>query len=375
MRSMSPGPQGVLELLRRRWARARRRGGLGLWRLLVELRESVTITPGQIVVGALGEILVVSQALGEVGDGLDTVDVGGRNQGHVAVPDVSAVLSLVGEGAGEIADRDDQGLLDEVGVEGHAGDLVELGEARPLVDDEADGLPQRRVGLDEVAVDLVLAHLPKPQHLRLRVLAVVKHPLVGAEAERLGLVIVVEDLLVYLCSHGVLGRKLVLDRSKLQLAVSIANRLFELLRVAVREVLRGRIGESDELVRTRSAMLEDPVDDLASVVPAGEEQHDPRLLSVDVDAGGVDPGPDVLGRLTQQRESLELLLDLSSRLDDHRDGIIVPEGRCVADRMPLERPVQGGQQVVALVDDAPLVGVGQGHTWPSSGPAEPRCAR
>jgi len=29
--------------------------------------------------------------------------------------------------------------------------------------------------------------------------------------------------------------------------------------------------------------------------------------------------------------------------------------------MPLEGPVEGGQQVVALVDDAPLVGVGHGH--------------
>ncbi len=56
-----------------------------------------------------------------------------------------------------------------------------------------------------------------------------------------------------------------------------------------------------------SAMLEDPIDDLAGVVPAGEEQDDLRLLGLDVDAGGVDPGPDLLGRLTQQRESLDLL--------------------------------------------------------------------
>jgi hypothetical protein len=152
------------------------------------------------VVGSLGEILVVSQALGEVGNRLDPVGVGGRDQGHVAVADISAVLGLVGEGAGKIANWDDQGLLDEVGVERNAGDFVELGEAGPLVDDEADGLPQRRVGLDEVAVYLLPAHLPKPQRLRLRVFAVVEHPLVGAEAEHLGLVIVV------LCQNSTEGK-------------------------------------------------------------------------------------------------------------------------------------------------------------------------
>ena len=90
--------------------------------------ESVTIDPGQVVLGSVGEIFVVSQALGEVGDGLDTVGVGGRDQGHVAIADIGAVLGLVAEGAGKIANRDDQGLLDEVGVEGDSGNLVELGE-------------------------------------------------------------------------------------------------------------------------------------------------------------------------------------------------------------------------------------------------------
>jgi hypothetical protein len=52
MGTMSPGPEGVLDFLPGGWARARRRGGLGLGHP-VALRESVTIDPGQIVVGPL----------------------------------------------------------------------------------------------------------------------------------------------------------------------------------------------------------------------------------------------------------------------------------------------------------------------------------
>jgi hypothetical protein len=131
--------------------------------------------------------------------------------------------------------------------------------------------------------------------------------------------------------------------------------------VIVREVLRGRIGERDELLFADPAMREDSIDDLAGVMPAGEEQDDGRLRGLDVDAGGVDPGADVPGRLPQQRESLKLLLDLSSRLDDHRAGIIVAEGRRVLDRMLFERLVKRGHEVVTGVGDAPLVGVGHGR--------------
>ena len=188
------------------------------------------------MIGPLGQILVVSQALGEIGDGHDAVGVRGRDQGHESVTDNGAGLGLVGEGAGEVADRDDQGLPDEVRVEGHSGHLIELDEQRPLVDDVRDRLPEGRVGLDEPGLGLVLAYLKEPKHLRLRMLAVVQHPLVVVEAEGLGLVIVVEDLLVHLPRHGILGRKLVLDRLELQVAVRIADGLLELIGAVVREV-------------------------------------------------------------------------------------------------------------------------------------------
>ena len=121
----------MADFLRSRWARSRRRGRLGLGEH-VALLESVTIDPRQVVLGPVGEVLVVAQARGEVGDGLDPIGIGGSDQGHVAIADIGAVLGLVGEGAGEIANRDDQGLLDQVGVERDTGDLVELDEARPL---------------------------------------------------------------------------------------------------------------------------------------------------------------------------------------------------------------------------------------------------
>jgi len=54
------------------------------------------------VIRPLGQILVVLQALGEIGDGLDAVGVRGRDQGSVT--DNGAGLGLVGEGAGEVAD-------------------------------------------------------------------------------------------------------------------------------------------------------------------------------------------------------------------------------------------------------------------------------
>ena len=52
------------------------------------------------------------------------------------------------------------------------------------------------------------------------------------------------------------------------------------------------------------------------VVPAGEEQDDLRLRGLDVNTRGVDPGPHLFGRLPQQLQRLELLLDLSPRVDD-----------------------------------------------------------
>jgi len=184
---------------------------------------------------------------------------------------------------------------------------------------------------------------------------------VGVEAERLGLVIVVEDRRVHLAGDRVLGRKLVLDRPELQVAVRVADGLLELVSVVQREVLRGCVADRHELARAGSTMREHPVDDLAGVVPAGEEQDDLRLPGLDVQTGGVDGSPHVPGRLPEALQRLDLLVDLSSQLDDHRAGVIESEARCVADRMPLELPVQGGQQVVALVGDAPLVGVGHGH--------------
>ena len=94
---------------------------------------------------------MVRKALGEIGDRFDAVGVGGGDQGHVQVADLGAVLSLVVEGAGQIADRDDEHLLDDVAVERDSGHLAELRQAIPLVDDEGEGLPQRRVRLHELA--------------------------------------------------------------------------------------------------------------------------------------------------------------------------------------------------------------------------------
>ena len=141
----------------------------------------------------------------------------------------------------------------------------------------------------------------------------------------------------------------------------VADSVFELIRVVHREVLRGCVADRHELARAGFAMLEYPVDDLAGVVPAGEEQYDLPLPGLDVDTTGIDPGAHVSGRLPQAFQHRNLLLDLSSRFDDHRAGIIESEGRRVLDAMSLQRPVQGHQQVVALVGDAPLVGVGHGH--------------
>ena len=48
-----------------------------------------------------------------------------------------------------------------------------------------------------------------------------KHPLVGAQFTGLGLVVVVEDLLVDLCSRGVFVGILVLDGSEFEICVSV----------------------------------------------------------------------------------------------------------------------------------------------------------
>jgi hypothetical protein len=95
----------------------------------------------------------MAKAVCEVGDWLDAAGVGGADEGHHAVADLSARLRLVVEGGREVADWDDELLLDEVGVEGNAGGFVEAGEAGPLVDDEAQWLPEGGVRLDEFAAE------------------------------------------------------------------------------------------------------------------------------------------------------------------------------------------------------------------------------
>ena len=232
--SMRARPQGVLDFACCTLCRRR----LGLGRLVVGSLQTVTIDPGQVVLGPLGKVLVVLEAVGEVCDRFDSVCVRGGDQGHVPVADIGAVLCLVGEGRGEIAHRDYEGLLDDVRIERHPGDLAELGQPWPLVDDEGDRLPQERVGLDELVVDLLLAHLPELQHLRHGVVAMVEHPLLRAELELLGPVIVVEDLVVDFTSYGVLGGVVLLDGPELQVAVGIAYGLLELICLVVIEVLR-----------------------------------------------------------------------------------------------------------------------------------------
>ncbi len=66
------------------------------------------------MLGPLGKILVRAQALGQVRDGFDTVGAGGGDDGHRVVANHGAILGVVVEGAGEIADRDDERLFDEV---------------------------------------------------------------------------------------------------------------------------------------------------------------------------------------------------------------------------------------------------------------------
>ena len=100
----------------------------------------------------------------------------------------------------------------------------------------------------------------------------VDHSVFVAEAAGLGYIIVVEDLRVHLCGHGVLGGELLLDCEEFQVAVRIADGLLEFVCLVVVEILRGGVGDRDDLVLAGFAMGEDPVEDLAGMVPAREEQ-------------------------------------------------------------------------------------------------------
>jgi hypothetical protein len=101
---------------------------------------SLPVHPGQVVLGPLREVLATAKALRQVRDGLDIVGPRRGDQGHRVVADQSAVFGLVIERAGEIADRHDERLFDEVGVEGDAGHLAEAGQPLPLIDDESQRL-------------------------------------------------------------------------------------------------------------------------------------------------------------------------------------------------------------------------------------------
>ena len=82
------------------------------------------------------------QSVGQIGNGFNAVGASGGDQRHVAVTDLGTGPILVVERAGEIADRYDQRLLDQVRIERHPGLFVELGQPRPLVNDEGQWLPQ-----------------------------------------------------------------------------------------------------------------------------------------------------------------------------------------------------------------------------------------
>jgi hypothetical protein len=76
----------------------------------------------------------------------------------------SAILGVVVERAGEIADWHDERLLDEIGIERDARHFVEAGQPLPLIDDEGQRLPKPRVRLDELGAYLLLAHLLQLLH-------------------------------------------------------------------------------------------------------------------------------------------------------------------------------------------------------------------
>jgi hypothetical protein len=143
---------------------------------------------------------------------------------------------------------------------------------------------------------------------------------------------------------------------------AIANGLFEVVVVGVREVLGRGVRDFHQLVPTlrRVPMNQELVDDLAGMMPAREKEQDFALLGLEVDAGRVDPGPDVLRRLTQRLQGGELGSDLFLHLDDHRACIVDPHCDGVADPLPLEGLVEWKQQVRALVGERPLVRVGHG---------------
>ena len=282
----------------------------GLHRL-TECFEPLSVGPGKIVLGPLGEVLVVFETLGEVGDRFDAVGVGSRDQGHVAVADNSPIFRLVVEGAGKIPDGNDKHLLDHVGVERDSGHLAELRQALPLVDDECHGFPQRRVRLHEFARELVAAHLLESLHLGQRVLSMVEHSLLAAHALGHRHVIIVEDFFVDLTRETVLLGMTVLDGTELQVRVRVADSLFEFVgdRERGRNSWRRRPTPSRIFLPGVPPMLEDSVDDLTRVMAASEEEKDLAALGLEIDAGRVDSGPHVRRRfcraLRVQRPPLE----------------------------------------------------------------------
>ena len=219
----------------------------------------------------LSEVLVVTKAVGEVCDRFKAVCVCRGDQRHKTITDISTVLCLVCKRASKIAYYDDQYLFDQVRVERYPRHLAELDKTWPLINDESDGCPQGGVGFYELAIGFLLTHLVKSLHLRQRVNTVVMHPLLRTKAECLGFVLVVENLLVHLPCQSVLGRKLILDSPKLEVAVRIADGLLKLVTLTVVEIFRCGICYRIELVGTDFATCEESVNDLAGMMPAGKE--------------------------------------------------------------------------------------------------------
>jgi hypothetical protein len=75
-------------------------------------------------------------------------------------------------------------------------------------------------------------------------------------------------------------------------------------------------------------------------MPPRVKEDDRCVRRLQVNAGGVDAGPDIVGRLTEQRERSDLGLNLSHQRDDFGAGVVDAQTRRVLNSVALERPVK-----------------------------------
>ena len=308
--------------------------------------EGCPVIPGKPVCGRPGHSGTVFQQCREILEGVFSRQLTGVNEAHEDIAHVSSMKGLVEIAVFTMEHRHLQDPFTEVVVEWGSFDVQEPGEFVPPLEHVVDGLPQARVGLDELPGELLLAPAPELGHHGAALFLVERQPLPGREPLFSGLIIVMVDP----------GEKLYDVRTGLRKSLHDIHELPSSMGQAVGEdgleafgqVSAGPVTHLERRGNALLPLLKDVFEIFSGMAAAGPEKH--NLLPI---RHGDDPrGEDALARALGI-----LVLNLG---EDLHGGVVVVEELPLGSL--LGQSFEGrADELFALVEHIPLGGCGNRH--------------